>query len=147
LREFYFGELKTITLTKTNFLIFMNFPKDLRYTKEHEWVRVEGNIATIGVTDFAQSELGDIVYVEVETVDDTIDKDEVFGSVEAVKTVSDLYMPISGTITEFNEGLDTEPEVVNNDPYGAGWMIKIEISDASELDGLMDAATYEASIT
>ena len=125
----------------------MNFPKDLRYTKEHEWVRVEGNIATIGVTDFAQSELGDIVYVEVETVDDTIDKDEVFGSVEAVKTVSDLYMPISGTITEFNEGLDTEPEVVNNDPYGAGWMIKIEISDASELDGLMDAATYEASIT
>ncbi|MFT6148319.1 MAG: glycine cleavage system H protein [Saprospiraceae bacterium] len=145
--EFYFGELKTITLTKTNFLIFMNFPKDLRYTKEHEWVRVEGNIATIGVTDFAQSELGDIVYVEVETVDDTIDKDEVFGSVEAVKTVSDLYMPISGTITEFNEGLDTEPEVVNNDPYGAGWMIKIEISDASELDGLMDAATYEASIT
>jgi glycine cleavage system H protein len=147
LGEFYFGELKTITLTKTNFLIFMNFPKDLRYTKEHEWVRVEGNIATIGVTDFAQSELGDIVYVEVETVDDTIDKDEVFGSVEAVKTVSDLYMPISGTITEFNEGLDTEPEVVNNDPYGAGWMIKIEISDASELDGLMDAATYEASIT
>jgi glycine cleavage system H protein len=147
LGEFYFGELKTITLTKTNFLIFMNFPKDLRYTKEHEWVRVEGNIATIGVTDFAQSELGDIVYVEVETVDDTIDKDEVFGSVEAVKTVSDLYMPISGTITEFNEGLDTEPEVVNNDPYGAGWMIKIEISDASELDGLMDATTYEASIT
>lgn len=125
----------------------MNFPKDLKYTKEHEWVRIEGNIATIGVTDFAQSELGDIVYVEVETVDDTIDKDEVFGSVEAVKTVSDLYMPISGTITEFNEGLDTEPEVVNNDPYGAGWMIKIEISDASELDGLMDAATYEASIT
>ena len=125
----------------------MNFPKDLKYTKEHEWVRIEGNIATIGVTDFAQSELGDIVYVEVETVDDTIDKDEVFGSVEAVKTVSDLYMPISGIITEFNEGLDTEPEVVNNDPYGAGWMIKIEISDASELDGLMDAATYEASIT
>jgi len=147
LGKFYFGELKTITLTKTNFLIFMNFPKDLKYTKEHEWVRIEGNIATIGVTDFAQSELGDIVYVEVETVDDTIDKDEVFGSVEAVKTVSDLYMPISGTITEFNEGLDTEPEVVNNDPYGAGWMIKIEISDASELDGLMDAATYEASIT
>jgi glycine cleavage system H protein len=124
----------------------MSFPKDLKYTKEHEWVRVEGNIATIGITDFAQGELGDIVYVEVETVDDTIAKDEVFGSVEAVKTVSDLYMPVSGTITAFNESLETEPEVVNSDPYGAGWMIKIDMSDSSELEGLMDAATYEASL-
>jgi glycine cleavage system H protein len=124
----------------------MSFPTDLKYTKEHEWVRVTGNIATIGITDFAQGELGDIVYVEVETVDDTIAKDEVFGSVEAVKTVSDLYMPVSGTIIEFNDSLETDPEVVNSDPYGAGWMIKVEMSDITELDGLMDAATYEASL-
>lgn len=124
----------------------MNFPTDLKYTKEHEWVRVEGNIATIGITDFAQGELGDIVYVEVETLDDTIAKDEVFGSVEAVKTVSDLYMPVSGTIIEFNDSLESEPETVNTDPYGAGWMIKVEMSDESELEDLMDAAAYEASL-
>lgn len=124
----------------------MNFPTDLRYTKEHEWVRVEGNIATIGITAFAQSELGDIVYVEVETLDETIAKDEVFGSVEAVKTVSDLYMPVSGTIIEFNDSLESEPETVNNDPYGDGWMIKVEMSDESELEDLMDAKAYEASL-
>jgi glycine cleavage system H protein len=124
----------------------MSFPTDLKYTKEHEWVRVEGNIATIGITDFAQGELGDIVYVEVETLDDTIAKDEVFGSVEAVKTVSDLYMPVSGTIIAFNDSLESEPETVNTDPYGAGWMIKVEMSDESELEDLMDAAAYEASL-
>jgi glycine cleavage system H protein len=124
----------------------MSFPKELKYTKEHEWIRVEGNIATIGITDFAQGELGDIVYVEVETLDDTIAKDEVFGSVEAVKTVSDLYMPVSGTIVAFNDSLESEPETVNSDPYGAGWMIKIEMSDESELEDLMDAAAYEASL-
>ena len=124
----------------------MNFPTDLKYTKEHEWVRVNGNIATVGITDFAQSELGDIVYVEVETVDETILKDEVFGSVEAVKTVSDLYMPVSGTIIEFNEALETEPETVNSDPYGAGWMIKIEMSEEGDLDDLLDAEAYMASI-
>lgn len=125
----------------------MSFPTDLKYTKEHEWVRVEGNVATIGITDFAQGELGDIVYVEVETIDDTIAKDEVFGSVEAVKTVSDLYMPVSGTIIAFNDSLESEPEVVNSDPYDTGWMIKIEMSDLSELEGLMDAAAYEASLS
>lgn len=124
----------------------MNFPTDLKYTKEHEWVRVDGNIATVGITDFAQSELGDIVYVEVETVDETIDKDEVFGSVEAVKTVSDLYMPVSGKIIEFNDALETEPETVNSDPYGAGWMIKIEMSEEGELDDLLDADAYMASV-
>jgi glycine cleavage system H protein len=125
----------------------MSFPTDLKYTKEHEWVRVEGNVATIGITDFAQGELGDIVYVEVETIDDTIAKDEVFGSVEAVKTVSDLYMPVSGTIIAFNDSLESEPEVVNSDPYDTGWMIKIEMSDMSELEELMDAAAYEASLS
>jgi len=125
----------------------MSFPTDLKYTKEHEWVRVEGNVATIGITDFAQGELGDIVYVEVETIDDTIAKDEVFGSVEAVKTVSDLYMPVSGTIIAFNDSLESEPEVVNSDPYDTGWMIKIEMSDVSELEDLMDAAAYEASLS
>ncbi len=124
----------------------MDFPKDLKYTKEHEWVRVEGTVATVGITDFAQGELGDIVYVEVETLDETLAKDDVFGSVEAVKTVSDLFMPLSGTITEFNDSLESEPEVVNTDAYGAGWMIKIEMSDLSELDALMDTAAYEASL-
>lgn len=124
----------------------MDFPKDLKYTKEHEWIRVEGNVATVGITDFAQGELGDIVYVEVETLDETLAKDDVFGSVEAVKTVSDLFMPLSGTITEFNDSLESEPETVNSDPYGNGWMIKIEISDLAELGTLMDAAAYEASL-
>lgn len=125
----------------------MNFPSDLKYTKEHEWIRVEGNVATVGITFFAQSELGDIVYVEVETLGDTLEQNEVFGSVEAVKTVSDLYMPLSGEIIEFNDELESEPETVNTDPYGAAWMIKIEMSNPSELDDLMDAESYKASVT
>ena len=124
----------------------MNVPADLKYTKDHEWVKVEGDTAIVGVTDFAQSELGDIVYVEVETEGDTLDKEEVFGSIEAVKTVSDLFMPISGEITAFNEELESNPEVVNTDPYGEGWMIKIAFSDQSEIDGLMSASDYEALI-
>ena len=106
----------------------MNVPSDLKYTKDHEWVRLDGDIATVGITDFAQGELGDIVYVEVETLDETLDKDEVFGTVEAVKTVSDLFLPLSGEIVEFNEDLESEPEKVNSDPYGDGWMIKVKIS-------------------
>lgn len=124
----------------------MSVPQNLKYTKEHEWILVEGDVATIGITDFAQGELGDIVYVEIETVGETIDKDEVFGSVEAVKTVSDLFMPVSGEILEFNEKLDGEPELVNSDPYGDGWMIKVKVSDPSEIDGLLDAAAYSALI-
>jgi glycine cleavage system H protein len=124
----------------------MNIPANLKYTKDHEWVSVEGDIATIGITDFAQSELGDIVYVEIETVGETLDQEEVFGSVEAVKTVSDLFMPVSGEIVEFNEGLESNPEAVNKDPYGDGWMIKVNISNASELDALLDAAGYQALV-
>lgn len=124
----------------------MEFPGDLKYTQEHEWIRVEGNVAIIGITDYAQGELGDIVYVEVETIDETLAKDDVFGSVEAVKTVSDLYMPISGKIIEFNESLEETPETVNEDPYGNGWMIKVEMSDTSELEALMDATAYKESI-
>jgi glycine cleavage system H protein len=124
----------------------MNIPAELKYTKDHEWVRVEGNVATVGITAFAQSELGDIVYVEVETEGEELGKEEIFGSVEAVKTVSDLYLPISGKIIEFNTALEATPEVVNSDPYGAGWMIKVEFSDASELDTLLSAADYEALI-
>lgn len=120
----------------------MNIPGNLKYTKDHEWVSVEGNIATVGITDFAQGELGDIVYVEVETEGETLDHEEVFGSVEAVKTVSDLFMPLSGEIKEFNTELEANPELVNSDPYGKGWMIKIEMSDSSELDSLLDAAAY-----
>ena len=121
----------------------MNLPSELKYTKVHEWVRIEGDIATVGITDFAQGELGDIVYVEVETVDETMDKDEVFGTVEAVKTVSDLFLPLTGEIIEFNEGLEDEPEKVNTDPYGEGWMIKIKISDTSEIDTLLSDAGYK----
>ena len=124
----------------------MKIPADLKYTKDHEWVRIDGDIATVGITDFAQGELGDIVYVEVETVDETMDKDEVFGSVEAVKTVSDLFLPLSGEIIEFNEGLEDEPEKVNTDPYGDGWMVKIKISDASEIDSLLGDVYYKALI-
>ena len=120
----------------------MNLPESLKYTKDHEWVKVEGNTATVGITHFAQSELGDIVYVDVDTLNETIEKEEVFGSVEAVKTVSDLFMPISGEIIEFNESLGDEPEKVNKDPYGAGWMIKIAISDASQLEELLSAKEY-----
>jgi glycine cleavage system H protein len=121
----------------------MNIPAELKYTKDHEWVRVEGDTATIGITDFAQSELGDIVFVEIETEGETLDAEEVFGSIEAVKTVSDLFMPISGEIAEFNEDLEANPEVVNSDPYGEGWMVKITVSDASQLDGLLSAEAYE----
>lgn len=119
----------------------MNFPQELKYTKDHEWIRIEGDVATVGITEFAQKELGDIVYVEVETVGETIEAGEVFGSVEAVKTVSDLFMPITGEILEFNEELDASPELVNESPYESGWMIKIKISDDT-LDGLMDANEY-----
>ncbi|MBE7640733.1 MULTISPECIES: glycine cleavage system protein GcvH [Salegentibacter] len=121
----------------------MNIPQDLKYTKDHEWIRVEGDTVTIGITDFAQSELGDIVYVEVETLDETLDKEEVFGTVEAVKTVSDLYLPISGEIIEFNESLEDEPEKVNSDPYGEGWMIKVKFSDESQLEELLSADAYK----
>ncbi|MDX1427415.1 MAG: glycine cleavage system protein GcvH [Salegentibacter mishustinae] len=121
----------------------MNIPQELKYTKDHEWIRVEGDTVTIGITDFAQSELGDIVYVEVETIDETLDKEEVFGTVEAVKTVSDLYLPISGEIIEFNESLEDEPEKVNSDPYGEGWMIKVKFSDESQLEELLSADAYK----
>ena len=120
----------------------MNIPKDLKYTKDHEWIRIDGDTATVGVTDFAQGELGDIVFVEIETVDESLDMEEVFGSVEAVKTVSDLFMPISGEIIEFNEALETDPELVNSDPYGEGWMIKIKIADKSELNDLLTEEAY-----
>ena len=125
----------------------MNIPAELKYTKDHEWVRVEGDIATVGITDFAQGELGDIVYVEVETVDENLDAEEVFGTVEAVKTVSDLFLPVSGEIIEFNESLEDEPETVNTDPYGDGWMVKVKMSDASEVEGLMSADEYKALIS
>jgi glycine cleavage system H protein len=121
----------------------MNFPENLKYTKDHEWVRVEGDEAYVGVTFFAQGELGDIVYIDIDTEGETLDQDETFGSVEAVKTVSDLFMPLSGTILEFNTTLEDEPELVNTDPYGDGWMIKIKLSDPSQLDDLMDSATYQ----
>ncbi|MEN9978570.1 MAG: hypothetical protein RLZZ569_1195 [Bacteroidota bacterium] len=124
----------------------MSIPANLKYTKDHEWVSVEGDVATIGITDFAQSELGDIVYVEIETVGETIAQEEVFGSVEAVKTVSDLFMPVSGEIIEFNEGLEADPEAVNKDAYGAGWMIKVKMSNPAEVDALLDAAAYQALI-
>lgn len=124
----------------------MQFPENLKYSKDHEWVRVEGDTAFIGVTDFAQSELGDIVFVDVDTVGDELDKDEVFGSVEAVKTVSDLFLPVSGEILEFNEALEDAPESVNEDPYGEGWMVKISIADAAELEDLMDAAAYTSFV-
>ena len=121
----------------------MNIPIDLKYTKDHEWVKIDGDTATIGITDFAQGELGDIVYVDVDTLDETVDKDDVFGSVEAVKTVSDLFMPLSGEVIEFNEELEDEPELVNKDPYGKGWMIKLTISDDSQIADLLDAQTYQ----
>lgn len=126
--------------------IEMNIPENLKYSQDHEWVRVEGDIAYIGITDFAQGELGDIVYVEVETEGETLDKEEVFGSVEAVKTVSDLYMPISGEIVEFNEELESSPETVNESPYDNAWIIKVKISDMAEVEALMDAAAYKELI-
>ncbi|WP_426431577.1 glycine cleavage system protein GcvH [Winogradskyella sp. HB-48] len=125
----------------------MNIPSELKYTKDHEWIKIEGDIATVGITDFAQGELGDIVYVEVETVDETLDAEEVFGTVEAVKTVSDLFLPLSGEIIEFNESLEDEPEKVNKDPYGDGWMIKLKFSDSSEVDNLLSAEDYKVLIS
>lgn len=124
----------------------MKIPKDLKYTNDHEWVKIEGDVATVGITDFAQGELGDIVYVEVETVDETLEREEVFGTVEAVKTVSDLFAPLSGEIIEFNESLEDEPERVNTDPYGEGWMVKIRFTEASELDDLLSAEEYSEII-
>lgn len=124
----------------------MNIPTNLKYTKDHEWVKIDDDIATIGITDFAQKELGDIVYVEVDTVDEEMQIEEVFGTVEAVKTVSDLFLPLSGQITEFNESLESEPEKVNTDPYGEGWMIKLKISDPSQLENLMDHEAYKKLI-
>ena len=120
----------------------MNFPENHRYTKDHEWVRLEGDVAIVGITDFAQKELGDIVYVEIETVGKSLAAETVFGTVEAVKTVSDLYLPVAGTITEVNPGLAGAPELVNSDPYGAGWMVKMTVKDPADLDKLMDAAAY-----
>ena len=124
----------------------MNFPENLRYTKEHEWVSLEGNIATIGITDFAQRELGDIVYVEIETIGKTLAAEAVFGTVEAVKTVSDLFLPVAGTINEMNQGLANAPESVNNDPYGSGWMVKMTVTNPADVNKLMDAAAYKALI-
>lgn len=129
----------------------MNFPEDLKYTKEHEWVKVEGNVATIGITDFAQGELGELVYIEVETVGEEVVKDEVFGTAEAVKTTSDLFMPVTGKVIEFNSQLDESdgdnPGIINEDPYGEGWIIKVEIKDESELEGLMDSTAYAALVS
>ena len=125
----------------------MNIPSELKYTKDHEWIKVEGEVITIGITDFAQSELGDIVYVEVETLDETLGAEEVFGTVEAVKTVSDLFLPVAGEIIEFNESLEDEPEKVNSDPYGDGWMVKVKVSNVSDLDSLLSAEDYKALIS
>lgn len=122
----------------------MNFPADLRYTKDHEWIKIEGDIATIGITDFAQGELGDIVYVEIETAGKTLEAESVFGTVEAVKTVSDLFLPVAGTITEVNPELASKPELINTDPYGAGWMIRMKVGNTQDLDALMDAEAYKS---
>lgn len=124
----------------------MNFPSELKYTKDHEWVSVAGNVATIGITDFAQRELGDIVYIDINTIGSEVAQEEVFGTVEAVKTVSDLFMPVTGTITEFNEALNDNPELVNSDPYGTGWMVKVELTDASAVEGLLSADDYKALV-
>lgn len=124
----------------------MNIPSELKYTKDHEWIKIEGDVATVGITEFAQGELGDIVYVEVETVDETLEREEVFGTVEAVKTVSDLFSPLSGEIIEFNESLEDEPENVNTDPYGEGWMVKIKITQPEQVKDLIDAEAYKELI-
>lgn len=124
----------------------MNVPANLKYTKDHEWVLLEGDVATVGITDFAQKELGDIVYVEVETLDQTLEKDEVFGTVEAVKTVSDLFLPLAGEIIEFNDSLESDPETVNSDPYGKGWMIKVKVSDVADYDNLLSSEAYKTLI-
>lgn len=132
--------------TSSHNLITMNFPAELKYTKDHEWIRIEGTTATVGITDFAQSELGDIVYVDIDVEGETFEREEVFGNVEAVKTVSDLYMPVSGTIIAINEALDDASESVNSDPYGEGWMIKIEMSNPQEVNDLLDAEAYQGTI-
>ena len=124
----------------------MNIPSELKYTKDHEWIKIDGDIATIGITDFAQGELGDIVYVEVETIGETLDQEEVFGTVEAVKTVSDLFMPVSGEILQLNEELANTPEVVNQDPYGKGWMIKVKLTNPSEVEGLLSSEAYSSLV-
>jgi len=124
----------------------MNIPSELKYTKDHEWIKIDDDIATVGITAFAQGELGDIVYVDVDTLDETVEKDEIFGTVEAVKTVSDLLMPLTGEVIEFNENLEDSPESVNTDPYGEGWMIKIKISNLSEIDSLLSADDYKEVI-
>lgn len=124
----------------------MNFPDNLRYTKEHEWIAIDGNTATIGITEFAQGELGDIIYIDVETIGKTLEADTVFGTVEAVKTVSDLFLPVSGTLTEKNSLLESQPELVNTDPYGDGWMVKMTVNDLAQVENLMDAAAYKALI-
>jgi len=124
----------------------MNIPQDLLYSKDHEWVRVEGDVATVGITDFAQSELGDIVFVEVETVDEELDGEEVFGTIEAVKTVSDLFMPVPGTVAELNEGLEDNPALINEDPYGEGWIIKVKLAEGADLSGLLNAEAYAAEV-
>jgi len=125
----------------------MNFPADLRYTKDHEWIKLEGNTATVGITEFAQSELGDIVYVDIDTVGKAFDKDAVFGTVEAVKTVSDLFLPVSGTVDEVNSALANQPELINTDPYGEGWMIKMTVSDAGQLENLLTSEAYQKLIS
>lgn len=124
----------------------MNFPSNLRYTKDHEWIQLDGNVATIGITDFAQRELGDIVYIDINTVGQSLEAEAVFGTVEAVKTVSDLFLPVAGTILEVNTSLNDKPEAVNNDPYGEGWMVKVTVNNSADVEALMDAAAYEASI-
>ncbi len=124
----------------------MNIPAELKYTKEHEWIRVEGEVAYVGITDYAQNELGEIVYIEIETIGETLAEGEVFGTVEAVKTVSELFMPVSGEVLELNSALENEPELVNNDPYGAGWMVKLSIADVAQLDNLLSAEAYAALV-
>ena len=137
---------RTFTFVKQHKIIKMNLPEQLKYTKDHEWISLDGDVATVGITDFAQKELGDIVYVEVETLDQEMEADEVFGTVEAVKTVSDLFLPVSGTIIEFNEQLESTPEEVNADPYGKGWMIKVKLNNVADFDSLMSAEDYKALI-
>ncbi|MBC7399472.1 MAG: glycine cleavage system protein GcvH [Mucilaginibacter sp.] len=124
----------------------MNFPAELKYTKDHEWVKLEGNVATIGITEFAQGELGDIVYVDINSVGKEVAKEEVFGTIEAVKTVSDLFMPVTGTVTEINKALDSAPELVNSDPYGQGWMVKITVTNVADVDGLLSADDYKGLV-
>jgi glycine cleavage system H protein len=137
-----FINLRSQTFFKIKFLK-MNIPANLKYTKDHEWILIEGNTATIGITDFAQGELGDIVYVDISSVGKTLKAEEIFGTVEAVKTVSDLFLPVAGTVTEVNPGLDAEPELINSDPYGAGWMIKMTVENVADADALLTAAAYQ----